>query len=410
MGITSILEIRDLPRREVDIKMSRARTAIFSATMGAAIGLGTFPAFAFGVLAPFLRDEFGLSRSQLGLLTTALFVIGAPASLVAGKIVDIAAGRKLAFWIFGMVAAATLGFAVAPSYHWLLLVSGLAGIPLALGNPGTNKLVARFIAPENRGVVMGIKQSGVQIAALLTGAALPAAARAWGWRTAIALALIPAALGGIGAFSIPKSRPLRRRDRSMASHEAGRGVRILAIYAFLMGAAMAAMVAYLPLYAEESIGFSVTEAGALAATIGLIGVGSRIFWGWRSDRFAHLSMPLAIMSAGALIATCMIVAAQNLGAWLLWPAAISIGATGAAWMAVGMLAVVAEVDGSEMGRASGVVVFGFFCGQMSSPLLFGYSVDVSGSYVLGWIGVLTTFALATLIASQWHRSRLHDPE
>ena len=187
-------------------------------------------------------------------------------------------------------------------------------------------------------------------------------------------------------------------------------MRVLAIYAFLMGAAMAAMVAYMPLYAEESIGFSITEAGALAATIGLMGVGSRIFWGWRSERFAHLSMPLAIMSAGALIATGLIVAAASLGSWLLWPAAISIGATGAAWMAVGMLAVVAEVDGSEMGRASGVVVFGFFCGQMTSPLLFGYSVDVSGSYVPGWIGVLIAFGLATFIASHWRWVRLRDLE
>lgn len=404
------METRDLRRREVDIRTSRARTAVFSATMGAAIGLGTFPTFAFGVLAPFLRDEFGLSRSRLGLLTTALFIVGAPASLVAGKIVDVAAGRRLAFWIFGTVAAVTVGFAVAPSYLWILLVSGLAGVPLALGNPGTNKLVARYIAPETRGVVMGIKQSGVQITALLVGAALPTAARAWGWRTAIALALIPAALGAVGAFSIPTTGPPRWRERSKVSHKAGRGVKVLAIYAFLMGAAMAAMIAYLPLYAEEWIGLSVTEAGALAATIGLMGVGSRIFWGWRSERFAHLSMPLAIMSAGALIATGLIVAAPSLGIWLLWPAAISIGATGAAWMAVGMLAVVAEVDGSEMGRASGVVVFGFFCGQMTSPLLFGYSVDVSGSYVPGWIGVLIAFGLATFIAYHWRRVWLRDLE
>ena len=77
-------------------------------------------------------------------------------------------------------------------------------------------------------------------------------------------------------------------------------------------------------------------------------------------------------------------------------------------MAVGMLAVVAEVDGSEMGRASGVMVFGFFCGQMTSPLLFGYSVDVSDSYVPGWIGVLVAFGLATFIASQWRRIWLRD--
>lgn len=384
--------------------MSKPRTAVFAATMAGAVGLGTFPTFAFGVLAPFLRDDFGLSRSRLGLLTTALFVIGAPASLIAGRIVDVAAGRTVATSLFAIVAVTSVGFAIAPSYLWLLVVSGLAGIPLALGNPGTNKLVARFIAPGARGVIMGIKQSGVQITALLVGGILPAAAHAWGWRTAIALALVPASLGIVGTLSIPRDASVPRAERAVVGRRPGRGVRVLTVYAFLMGAAMSALIAYLPLYAEERIGLSVTQAGALAGTIGLMGVGSRIFWGWRSERVDHLSMPLAIMSAVAVLATALILVASGAGTWMLWPAAVMIGATGAAWMAVGMLAVVAEVDGAEMGRASGIMVFGFFCGQMTSPLLFGVSVDVSDSYVPGWIGVLVAFGLATLIASGWRRT------
>jgi predicted MFS family arabinose efflux permease len=381
---------------------------VFSGTLAAAVGLGTFPAFAFGVLAPFLREEFGLSRSRLGLLTTALFIVGAPASLVVGKLVDAAAGRTIALCIFVSAAVATAGIALAPSYPWLLFASGLAGIPLALGNPGTNKLVARFIPSGARGVVMGVKQSGVQVAALLAGGVLPGTARAWGWRGAFALALVPAALGLGGSFSIPSSerpiRPIREQQRI----KPGRGLKALTAYAFLMGAAMAAMIAYLPLYAKERVGLSVTQAGALAAAIGLIGVFSRIFWGWRSERLEHMSMPLAIMSAGALLATLLIVMARTLAAWMLWPAAIAIGATGAAWMAVGMLAVVIEADREQMGRASGIVIFGFFCGQMASPLLFGYTVDTTGSYVPGWLGVVGAFAVATLIAARWRRAWLRD--
>lgn len=360
------------------------------------------------MLAPFLRDDFGLSRSRLGLLTTALFVVAAPGSLLAGRFVDTAAGRAVAVWIFGAVAIAGVGFAVAPSYLWILLVSGWAGIPLALGNPGTNKLVARYVAPGGRGLIMGIKQSGVQITALAIGAVLPAAARAWGWRSAIALVLIPAGLGLVGSLSIPPHEPATVEEPAAVGQRRGHGVRVLTVYAFLMGAAMAAMIAYLPLYAEESVGLSVTRAGALAATIGLIGVGSRIYWGWRSERVAHLSMPLAIMSGVAALATALILLAPGLGIWMLWPAAVLIGATGAAWMAVGMLAIVAEVEGEHMGRASGVVIFGFFCGQMTSPLLFGVSVDLSHSYVPGWTGVLVAFGLATLIATRWRRRWLNE--
>ena len=383
---------------------SRSRTLVFSATLATAVGLGTFPTFAFGVLAPLLRDEFGLSRSELGLLTTAIFIVGAPASLAAGRIIDRTPGRTLGMWIFLSFSAAILGIALAPTYPWLLVASALAGIALALGNPGTNKLVAVHIPPGKRGVVMGLKQSGVQISALLAGVILPRAAHLWGWRVAIALAIVPACLGIVGILSFPRDEPRAGSHAGDPTGAGGRALRSLAMYAFLMGAAMTSLIAYLPLYAEERIGLTVAQGGTLAATIGLTGVAARIFWGWRSERVSHMSTPLALMSAGAVLATIAILSAPGAGRWILWPAAVVIGATGAAWMAVGMLAIVTEVQGERMGRASGVVIFWFFSGQMSSPLLFGYVVDSADSYVPGWIGVAVAFGLAGLIASRWRAS------
>ena len=183
-----------------------------------------------------------------------------------------------------------------------------------------------------------------------------------------------------------------------------RWLKALASYAFLMGSGMTAVIAYLPLYGEERIGLSVTTAGAVASTIGLMGVCSRILWGWRSERFSHLSLPLMIMSTGAAVATGLILAGQSVGGWILWPAALMIGATAAAWMAVAMLSILTEVEHDQTGQASGLVVFGFFCGCIASPMLFGYSVDVTGSYVPGWLGVMTAFIFASIIAARWHQA------
>ncbi|MGH2734596.1 MAG: MFS transporter [Actinomycetota bacterium] len=388
--------------------LSRARLAVLSATLATAVGLGTFPSFAFGVLAPFLRDEFGLSRSNLGLLTTFFFVVGAPASLAAGRVVDVAGGRSLLTAHFAAVAVTIVCLASAPSYGWLLLMSGLAGIPLAMSNPVTNKLVAHHASSGARGVIMGVKQSGVQMGAVSAGLVLPAAAHAWGWRAAIAIGLLPVALGLVGTLSVPTHGPARDVARTEERLGASRGLRALTVYAFLMGSGMAAMIAYLPLYAEERIGLSVTAAGALASSMGLMGVVARIFWGWRSERFSHLSLPLAVMSGGAVVGAALILLAQAVGSWVLVPAAALIGGTGAAWMAVGMLAIVTEVHGGQTGRASGMIIFGFFCGCIVSPLLFGYSVDETGSYAPGWLGVLTVFGLAGLIAIRWRRAWIRE--
>lgn len=386
-----------------ETNLSGARLAVFSATIAAAVGLGTFPSFAFGVLAPFLRDDFDLSRSELGLLTTAFFLVGAPASMFAGRLVDRVGGRILLAAMFAVAAGTTLGIAAAPSYPWLVAMSAVAGVPLALGNPITNKLVARNVSSGSRGIVMGVKQSGVQIGAFLAGAVLPRAARAWGWRMAVALGIGICALGIIGALLAPRTAPDLLPDEARPSLRMP-GLKALAWYAFLMGWGMAAVGAYLPLYGVESIGMSATTAGGVASTIGLMGVCSRIVWGWRSGRFTHMSLPLMIMSSGAALATGLILVGQSVGGWIMWPAAVMIGATGAAWMAVAMLSILSEVEHHQTGRASGFVVFGFLGGCIASPMVFGYLVDVTGSYVPGWLGVMTAFMFASVIVLHWRRT------
>src|SRR5207237_10888387 len=57
------------------------------------------------------------------------------------------------------------------------------------------------------------------------------------------------------------------------------------------------------------------------------------------------------------------------------------------------------------GRASGVVLVGFSLGLMSGPPLFGGSVDLTGSYAPGFIGVIADPASATTRVLLWRR---HD--
>ena len=70
-----------------------------------------------------------------------------------------------------------------------------------------------------------------------------------------------------------------------------------------------------------------------------------------------------------------------------------------------MLLVLSEVGIAEAGRASGWVLLGFYGGFAVSPSIFGYSVDETGSWVLGWSGVAAIFALAAALAWVWYRRR-----
>lgn len=370
------------------------------------MGAGTYAGYAFGVLGPDLVAEFRLSRFQLGLLTSAFFVVGGTLSLVAGRATDRFGARRVMLVAFGVAAAALVALALAPAYALLLAAAALAGVALASGNPVTNKLIAVHIVPGRRGLIMGGKQAGVQVAAFLAGALLAPLAVAFGWRAALGWsALVPLA-GVLLALSLVPPDP-GQRTAPPAARGAGTlpaSVRWLAAYAFLMGSGVATVNAYLPLYLVERAAASQEAAGSVVATIGLVGIGSRVAWGWASERMRGFSLPLLLLGAGAVLAIAMVVLVESIGLWLAWPAAALFGASAVTWNAVGMLAVITAAGVGVAGRASGVVTFGFYIGFVASPMLFGWLVDRMQGYTLAWLLVAAIFLGSTGVVLVWRRS------
>lgn len=378
----------------------------FAGILALAMGTGTYAGYAFGVLGPELRSEFGLSRFELGLLTTVFFAVGGPLSLLAGRATDRFGARLVMLVAFTVAGVAILAMASAPAYGILLLGAALAGVALATGNPVTNKLIAIHVAPGRRGLIMGGKQAGVQVGAFLTGAVLTPVAVVIGWRYALGWsALVPLAGLFLGLALIPGDRP------SAAEHAAERAVRLphsvrwLAAYAFLMGSGVAAINAYLPLYLVERAGASQELAGSVAATIGFVGIGSRIAWAWASERMrGGFSLPLLLLGGGAVVALLLVAAVEGVGLWLAWPAAALFGASAVTWNAVGMLAVISSAGAGHAGRASGVVTGAFYIGFVGSPMLVGWLVDRSGGYTLAWLLVAAAFGLSMLVIGAWRRT------
>jgi len=377
----------------------------FAAVLALAMGAGTFAGYAFGVLGPELRAEFGLSRFQLGLLTTAFFAVGGPLSLVAGRATDRFGARLVMLIAFTVAGGAVLAMAAAPAYWTLVAAAAVAGVALATGNPVTNKLIAVHVMPGRRGLIMGGKQAGVQLGAFLTGAVLAPVAVAVGWRQALGWSAVVPLAGVLLAIAlIPPDRPNPAERAATHGVALPRSVRWLAAYAFLMGSGVAAINAYLPLYLVERAGATPELAGAVAATIGFVGIGSRIAWAWASERMHGFSLPLLLLGVGAVLAVLMLAAVEGVGLWLAWPAAALFGASAVTWNAVGMLAVITSAGAGHAGRASGVVTAGFYIGFVGSPMLFGWLVDRLEGYTLAWLLVAGAFALTVLVIGAWRRA------
>ena len=369
------------------------------------MGVATFSQGAFGVLAIDLIGEFDLDRWQIGILLTANGFTGALLSPLFGRLTDrMGSVKSVIFTLLLAMATMTL-IAVAPTYAVLFAAAMLSGLPNGWANPATNALIVDNVVAGARGVITGIKQSGVQMGSFLGGLLLPGIASIANWRLAFAAFLVFPAAGLAGMW---------RRPEVVRSHFNGAGpklpvptaVRWIAVYGTLIGLGVSATTTFLPLFAEESEGWTTAQAGLLIAGVGLVGVAARITWGSASERWLGHGRTLRLLAfQSATAAGLLALASADLApSWTLIPAALLLGAGGVAWNAVGMLAVMDYSAPELVGRGTGAVMLGFLTGIGVGPPLMGLSVDRLGEYTPGWIVIVFLFLAGAVVAGRVHRT------
>ncbi|MDH5521017.1 MAG: MFS transporter, partial [Acidimicrobiia bacterium] len=150
----------------------------FGAVLVVTMAASTFSLAAFAVLAADLISEFAVSREQIGYLVTASALVGAASAPILGPWSDrIGARRGTIFSLFvSFVGLAAL--TLAPTFGLLVIAALGTGVTQGIANPATNKLISLHVPPGRRGIITGIKQSGVQAGTAFGGILLPAMA-AW---------------------------------------------------------------------------------------------------------------------------------------------------------------------------------------------------------------------------------------
>lgn len=384
--------------------MTGARRSAFTFVLFAAMGASTFTAASLGIVATFIIDDLGIDRAQLGFVVAANTVLAALLSPLSGRITDAVGGKRAIAAVFVGSALAYAAFGLATAY-WMLFSGSLFGAwSQSGGNPSTNKLIAEDLPPGERGVVTGIKQSGVQAAVFLGGVTLPSLAIGLGWRGAyLVVASLPAVLAVTVLWAVPRTPQIDHAARRLARGPLPAAITWLAAYGLLFGFA-GAIGFLIPLFAEESLGYSPRAAGLAAAVVGMTAFAARIGWARRADRTGDYHTPLTVMAWLGVAAALVMAAAPAAGALLLWPGAVLVGVSTSAWNSVGMLAVMDEAGSLATGRASGIVLFGFMTGLGAGAPVFGAVVDRFG-YAEMWLLSGAVALLTLLLTAAWSLSR-----
>src|SRR5262245_40435947 len=276
-------------------------------------------------LFAFVKDDYGVSYTEIGLAITVFNLVSAVAQTPAGFLID-RINARLAL-IAGLLLGAA-GFAVAGlvnSYWMLVAMFGVIGLGNTVYHPADYALLSRYVAPERISKAYSVHT----FSGMLGSAAAPAAVLVlhgmFGWRGAF---LGAAMLGVIAALILmfqPDGEPhpaavAKPRDAGSTPTD----WRLLVTAPILMN------FVFFLLYAFGSFGFSnfsvvalgslygtspVTANTALSAYL-LLSAGGVLVGGFLAGRISHHRL-IASLGLLATVLAALLIGSVDLGALLL---------------------------------------------------------------------------------------------
>lgn len=275
---------------------SEDSTALERQAQYRALGLSTgaftlcFAAWTlFSIIGIQIKQELGLSDSQLGLLMATPILSGAISRLFLGLLTDRFGGR----WVFGLLMLVSAGaiflLSLATTYPLMLVAAlgvGFAGGSFIVGVAYTSA----WYPPGRQGTALGIFGAG-NVGSALTNFGAPFLLILLGWQGTARIYALILALAGLAFIVLAKDEPNREQGllkgtlaAQLAPLQEARVWRFALYYFFVFGA-FVALALWLPHYLMEVYGLSVVAAGIVAALYTIPASLFRILGGWLSDRY-----------------------------------------------------------------------------------------------------------------------------
>jgi len=366
-------------------------------------------AYAWGPLAPFLQQELALSRTQIGLLTSLLYLTSVFIATPSGFLVDRWGAKIMLVICLGLMGASFVTIIKCDRYFILLFLAALAGLGYGILNQASVKGLMYWFTVKFRGTALGIKQAGVTLGGAIGAAVLPFLALRYNWQiAAAAMGFLMILMAGI-AYAFYREKPstlnissFKEGPKQVSLKQVFKNYELLAtlIVMPLLAGSQACLSAFLILYLKETLNFSTVTAGIYLTSAMVAGTVGRIGWGFISDHFfkGERSITLIIICFFALIGTIGIgfLPGTYKGLNLIYAVLLGLGFLGFHGV---LMALVGELAGTELaGAVTGIVVTVSWAGIVVLPVAFGFLADHYG-YLWAWLMVTLSALLGVITYS-----------
>jgi len=355
-------------------------------------------------MAPFITEQFGLSPAETGLMLAIPLFAGGFLRIPLGLVAEMIGRRAAALMGMGMTIAALLfGWQFATSYTNVLILGallGVAGASFAVALP----LGSGWYPAKYQGLAMGIAgagNSGTVLAALLA----PPLALAYGFMPVYGMAAVPVLIVMVLMYAIAKEPPDKVPRKKIVDYLHILAEKDTAIFSWLYWWTFGGFVgfaAFMPTFMVSQYGFDKVTAGQFMMVIGVTASAVRVLGGYLGDKLGGIRALIGIfllMIAGTLVVAPL-------------PASPLITVIGFFIMAIGMGAGNGAIfqlipfrfyDAKAI--ASGVVGEVGALGGAMTPLVMGYSVQLTGTFSLGFllfaVGSASAIGLLLISRKRW---------
>lgn len=361
-------------------------------------------------LFPWLKLEFGLSYSELGLIMSVFFIVSGTGQAAAGFIVDRVGAAPVLFGGIALCALSALVLAAAPNYPMLLVGAGIAGLGNSVFHPADFTLLGQRVSASRVShaySMHGISGNLGWAAAPVFVAGIAAAA---GWRIAlvcaslVAIAVLLALMTQRRLLAGPV--PAAHAERGGASHAAAAtpfafmrlpGVWMCFAFFFITAMALGGIQSFAPAALHDLYGTPIALAGTGITVYMIMSALGMVAGGFVAARATHHERTIAIafVVGGA---TAVLMGLGFAPGGIFWVMLAIMGFTAGIAGPSRDLLVRAAAPRNATGRVFGVVYSGLDIGLSIAPVIFGALMD---SHLPGWIfvivGLLQTAALLTAI-------------
>jgi ACS family hexuronate transporter-like MFS transporter len=369
---------------------------------------------------PFIRDDFDLSATQIGLVTATIFGTATITSSGFGWTIDRFGVRIMAGWTMILSGIFVAGLYFATSFWLLIVVAALMGSLRPVGHPAGTKAIVDWVSPLRRGTAMSIKQAGNPILGALAAAIVPPLAVAYGWRIAAVSMGAFIVLGGILILALyrdhDKEQPTTKKKEhtpffvGMNRAIRNRDISFAVGFGFPMVGAQVATLTYFILFLNDELGVPVIVAGGMLAILQVSNIVMRIGWGVISDTLAKGKRKPVLYFAGLSTAVVLFIVAllpDGTPYWALIVIAIALGGTATSWVSVHAVLLSELSEPGQVGTTIGYASTVSRTGIVIAPPLFGLLAD-NASYQTAWFALVGAILIGLLLLIPVHERKRVD--